>query len=683
MDAAEPPVVSIQIEGPKDDTDVASHVTPPWTPWSSLTLSDAVNLQSTKAPLQPLSVYYLASLIPPLLVAILESIDLTSPSPPTLYRLCQLINVIATSKPDAYLDVLEVVAYHTAKARRSALCLLSTFWPSALGHVFISKPLPIFSYVDSLQRSGGTGPMLRRRADHPYAHQFVPWCFPAASKPALFESLSQQACRSCSAAIFGFGLLCPFCMSAVHFDCYDYPEGSLLSQYALASDPDTQKVAVHRFCHILSPRRDWDAQVAKKERHAFKAVNIFTLSLCFICRGPLWGCVMQGLKCSSCHQFVHSSCLSTASSTDLPRCRSIRIDSSHMTIDFDPLRLSFLNHYNDALGIKDLNVRTYEEVSVIFGVLWTQLQLLNNGVALGSVVIPKTKRSLPGPTKMDSDKWEIHHVLESCERLLAMGKLPVSIAMDEYLQESHRSAAEHSMLFDWPNLGYISTIIKSAFEESKPVFASRDLLNVDPPLVPADNTNHILRYHYEVVSMSHMRDALGYELHIFSDAAAGYLLTHLHHLGFFDRQDLDPVLFKGNFSSQDTTCIFPIPQGLDLSTDVEMLFAAIEGCLSDLDLSVNEQGFLLLVRRLWPNGMASTYALRRLAKNLISWIFAEVTVISILVKQSFIVLHRIQISQLFCVTTWRKADSCLAFARLLNPFHGHLLIARGQLPRVQ
>lgn len=624
IDVVKPPMVSIQIEGPKDDTSVASPAAPLWTPWSSLIPSSTVNLQSTKAPLQSIAVYYLASLVPPLLVAILESVDLASPSPPTLHRLCRLISLIATFKPDAYLDVLEVVAYHTATARRSALCLLSTFWPNALGHVFISKPLPIFSYVDSLQRAGGTGPMLRRRVEHSYTHQFVPWRFAPTSKPALFESSLQQACRSCSVAITGFGLLCPFCMCAVHFDCYDYPEGSFLSQYALASDPDTQKVAVHRFCHILSPRRDWDPQVVKKERHAFKAVNIFTLSLCFICRKPLWGCVIQGLKCSSCQQFVHPSCLSIASSADLPRCRSTRIDSSHMTIDSDTLRLSFFDHYRDILAIKDLNTRTYEEISVISAILWTQLQLLNNGVALGSVVIQAKKSTFPGPTQKDPDKWELHNVLDSCEHFLTSGRLPVSVATDEYLQESRRSAAEHNMLFDWSHLAYISTAVKSSFEESKPIFASRDLLNVNPPHVPTDDTDEARRHHFELVSLSHMRDVLGYELHLFSDATAGYLLTHLHHLGFFDRRDLHPVLFEGTFSNEDIACIFPIPQGLDLSTDVETLFAAIEGCLSDLDLSVNEQGLLLLVRRLWPNGMASEYALRRLTRNLISWIFAEV-----------------------------------------------------------
>lgn len=131
-----------------------------------------------------------------------------------------------------------------------------------------------------------------------------------------------------------------------------------------------------------------------------------------------------------------------------------------------------------------------------------------------------------------------------------------------------------------------------------------------------------------------MRNALGYEMHLFSDAISGHLLGHLHHLGFFHRQDLQPILYEGRFSNEEIPCVFAIPLGLDLSTEVETLFAAIEGCLSDLDLSVNEQGLLLLTRKLWPNGMASEYGLHRLARNLISWILAEVNYSRLTLKQN-------------------------------------------------
>ncbi|KAJ7172444.1 hypothetical protein C8R46DRAFT_149097 [Mycena filopes] len=75
--------------------------------------------------------------------------------------------------------------------------------------------------------------------------------------------------------------------------------------------------------------------------------------------------------------------------------------------------------------------------------------------------------------------------------------------------------------------------------------------------------------------------------------------------------------------NRDALCVFPIPLGLDLSTNVETLAAAVEACLADLDLSVNEAGFLLLMRKLWPNGMATEYSLKRLMRTIVTWILAE------------------------------------------------------------
>lgn len=73
----------------------------------------------------------------------------------------------------------------------------------------------------------------------------------------------------------------------------------------------------------------------------------------------------------------------------------------------------------------------------------------------------------------------------------------------------------------------------------------------------------------------------------------------------------------------DVRCAFVLPFLLDISTDVETLVTAVESSLTDLDLTVNEVGLLLLSRRLWPDGLSSEYALRRLSRTLIFWILAE------------------------------------------------------------
>jgi hypothetical protein len=618
----ESPVVSIQVEAAQGGFHESSPSrTLNWQPWSSSTFPDTNALQSTNAPFQTVSVYYLASLVPSLLATILEIIDLTSRRPEVLQRFYRLINAIVTIKGDAYLDVLEVVAYHTSKARRAAIGLLMTIWPKAVGHLTVSKPFPVLTYIYSLEPGRHRLPA----GDHAYSHQFVPWQF-SPSSSTDFDDMSQLQCRSCSMAIRGFGLLCPFCMCAVHFDCYDYPEGSHFFQYALTSDKNTQKIAMHRFCYVLATRRDSDMRSMSREQHEFRLVNIFTLALCFVCRRPLWGCVMQALRCTFCKQFAHHSCLSNASSTELAPCNSVTIDSSHVTIEWTIFRRSFADHYGDLfISRDDIGKKSYEEVTVYYSVLWTQLQIMNNGVALGSIVIKQEKARFTTPRDNKIDEFELQYLVKLYETKLRSTGIPLSVAMENYLQESDLHPSEHAFMFDWSALVYITASIKSFHGVEKSSFnTSTSLLNVDRLDVGLSENSNAPTQPFELVPLSHMRDALGYEFNIFSDAAARHMLCHLHQLGFFEREDLDPFLFRNKADHEHIHCVFPLPLGLDISNDTETLVGAVEACLLDIDLSVNESGFLFLVRKLWPNGMTSEYAMRRLTRAVLGWIFAEV-----------------------------------------------------------
>ncbi|KAK0197058.1 hypothetical protein F5146DRAFT_1099379 [Armillaria mellea] len=357
--------------------------------------------------------------------------------------------------------------------------------------------------------------------------------------------------------------------------------------------------------------------------HTFRYVNLFTLCLCSACRQPLWGCIAQGLRCTSCLQFVHVRC---ASSHTLPGCQYYEYDSSHMTIEWNALRQSCIDFYGDILSLsqEELWGRSFEEISIISSILWTQLQLLTHGVALGSILITHNGR---GPGELTPHKvveFELHRVLQACEDLISQDVLTGSAATKDYLQDSGLQRSEHSILFDWSNLIYLTTTIKSpalnhalgpsASQSSLLTVTQPDIFSAvkEPPMHP-----------FEMLPLSHMRDVLGKDFDLHSDGIAKYLLSYLHHLGFFERVDRHPTLFDDNPNVHSISCSFPLPLGLDLSTDVETLFASVEACLSDLDLSVNETGFLLLSRRLWPNGMASEYATRRLTQAIISWAFAE------------------------------------------------------------
>jgi hypothetical protein len=129
---------------------------------------------------------------------------------------------------------------------------------------------------------------------------------------------------------------------------------------------------------------------------------------------------------------------------------------------------------------------------------------------------------------------------------------------------------------------------------------------------------------FDVVPLGILRDMLATHFEIRLDVAVEMLLGHLHIVGLFELPQIPVMEPGGLLRYQESLCLFSLPLGLDLSANVEILMTAIEACLSDIDLSVNEAGFLFLIRRAWPTGMSTNYALRRLMKSVICWILTEV-----------------------------------------------------------
>ena len=615
-------MVSILVDEVKEDS-VPANADANWRRWMKALSPEDVAIRSTSAPLQDIAVYYLSSIIPPLLAAILENIDLTSVNSSTLHRFHRLLSRIAESKPDAYLDALAVVAYHTPRARHAAISLLLSYWPHAVGHLTVSKPFPAINYHETILRETQGAVVSRRPHTHPYSHQFVPWRFQL-SGPIIFAGVSQNDCHSCANTIEGFGLLCPMCMCVVHFDCYDYADGSFFTQYGVAADPTVQKVAVHRFSHVLPQRHSTSpgVDVVHKEQHAFRPVNLFSLTLCLVCKQPLWGPVVQALKCGSCKQFIHSACLTRATPETLPKCRSTMVDDTYMTIAWQALRQSFADYYRDVfLTEADLPLRTYEEIAVFHAVLWTQLQILTNGLALGSIVVTQGKRAAEDN---HLDEFELHYLVNLYQAYLASRAPPVSQALSDHYAENRVRPSDAPLFFDWKVLTFVVSVIKTppAPADSTLNFSSTDLLAPDQ-LSHGDDVDEDSGHPYEVVTLAHMRDQLGDQLNLHAEPAAKYLLSHLQHLGFFQRVDAQAVLFDGGPHPERLQCAFPVPVGLEVSTEVETLVAAIEACLTDIDLSVNEAGLLLLCRKVWPDGMLTEYAQRRLSKAVLSWILSE------------------------------------------------------------
>lgn len=562
--------------------------------------------------------YYLSSVIPPLLGCALDNIELDASDEKdleVLQALQSLLETIVDLKADAYSDMLQIVAYHTPKARKFAATLLSSFWPRSVGHVLVSQPPS--SWV--IYRSPSPGKFL-------HEHQFIPWQFRHRYNWFSPGDSSQHDCSACKKAIHGFGLLCPYCTCTVHFDCYDHPGGSALIQYAHSTDPHVQRVAMFRFSktYSVTPHRQ-STKISNRHPHQFRQINLFTLSLCSACHEPLWGCSSQGLRCDSCSQLVHAYCLDGATAKP---CAQIVVESADLTIQFSSLRQSCFERYRDILCLtrQNLSGKSYEEISIFRDILSTQLHILNHGLALGTLLIVYKGKNIDYEHQ-SIPEFELHHTVNWCEEFLSTDGLYASPATEEYLQENDLLRRDHSMLYTWSSLVYVAASMKSPSTAFGPsISTSSDFLNVTQVDVHPDSETEEASHPFDMVSLSHMRDVLGHEFHIHSDAAAYVLLSHLQQLAFFVPKDEE--MFSDLTTMQrnkDQSCSFPLPLGLDLSIDVETLVSAIEACLSDTDLYVNEFGFLLLTRRMWPDGLMSDYGLKRLARGVFTWIINEVS----------------------------------------------------------
>ncbi|KZT61428.1 hypothetical protein CALCODRAFT_9999 [Calocera cornea HHB12733] len=620
------PQISIQVEEPGNDP--ADARGPGGIKlWSTSTTAEK-NVVSTYAPDHPLRVYYLSSLLSPLLASLLENIDMgIQSSDDEAYWVRRLLDTIVDLKPDVYQDVLEIVAYNTPRARAAALSVLATFWPKALGHNIVCLPLPMWRPAQDPRR------LLRgvqEPSDHPYAHEFLPWRFPppprrmtggsvtnlTAFAQQATQNLSITPCRACMKPVHDFGLLCPFCNSAVHFTCYDPPEGSTITEYTTSSG--VQKLAVTRFSHILPPRRVIPEEPASVAGHAFRWVNLFTLSLCFVCQEPIWGVARQGLTCSGCQCCVHSECIQVPQTQNISFCQSKPLSEGTFSIDWSVLRRSFITYYRPiVLTEKELHNHSYETVSVMYCLLWLQLQLMNNGIAAGSLIINQADPTTRAAKANGVDEFELQYLVRLCDALLQNDRLQKSEAMLDYRRLEGTPLQQHSLLFQPSFLHYVTSLVKAPKEKQDPdlsgSFLRPEMLTSDP----VDGESQP----YELTELAYAHDVLVQDLLVDLDFVVRHMLQFLHQLGLLERVDLAGNLFDGSMPARQI-CMFPLPLGIDLSSNVESLFTAVEACLSDVDLMVNEAGFLLL-KRCSPNGLASAYAIDRLVRVVLQWIMRE------------------------------------------------------------
>lgn len=266
---------------------------------------------------------------------------------------------------------------------------------------------------------------------------------------------------------------------------------------------------------------------------------------------------------------------------------------------------------------QQLDASTYEEISAYHSILGSQIKIFDNGVAFGSIVILHPPRSY---------EFGLHDVFKRCESLLASGRPPRSSGSHEFL---HDVTAQHNIMFDWSFLEHVTTAIKATFQEKlEPSISASEFLSVQQPLsIVVGPAAEEATYASESVSLRDVASILRQDFGLRSAHALNIMLNHLQHLSFFDRMDGVLVPFRQPELVKDIPLVFPLPLGLDLSVNVETLVSSIEASLSDVDLSINEFGFLMLTKRFWPNRLVSEYALKRLSGRILSWILAEVSMV--------------------------------------------------------
>ena len=202
-------------------------------------------------------------------------------------------------------------------------------------------------------------------------------------------------------------------------------------------------------------------------------------------------------------------------------------------------------------------------------------------------------------------------------------RLPMAPMLENLLKQARHNTRSIPLMYDWPVLTYLTSVIKSPPDQEEDM--TNEFLNVVSVLREDELPIDLSQYPLTVASVAHLRDALGKNFSLFQTPAACLLISHLRHIGFFESTNLPHGYFCNLGDPGDKLCVFGLPLGLDLSSDVETLIAAIESCLEDLDISLNESGFLLLVRNLWPSDMLSDYALTRLTRAVLTWILLEVS----------------------------------------------------------
>ncbi|RIA95682.1 hypothetical protein C1645_872613 [Glomus cerebriforme] len=599
--------------------------------------------------------YYIDSMFTPLLYSIIQFISVEDSPLETLYQMHRTIGIMIQCKPDLYNDIIEIMAHGDTSSRNQAVNILFYFWRNSTGHPSIGEALPNVGYTHDLLVKEKQNDISIKRASTSvikdvHLHQFLPHIFLntrngkenkhaslTVTKHASIVDLHGQfiptehphACIQCFKPVSGFGLRCGGCKLNVHFTCYNLADGEFLTEYLLGSG--VHKLSTPRYCDItygpreiicndsmknIKPQTDIISETVAG--HPFRLVNLFTLVLCMVCHMPLWGVMHQGYRCGSCNKFIHPRCMKSSELEKQFTCHSPSMSEDDALIEHEMLRLSFKTHYENIL-IPEESISSYsfEELSIMMTILQMQENILRNGIMAGCLIVKQKYHNPLFPRTKQFDKFEIQEYSELYHSYLERGKLSLSVISNEYWEGISKEPPLWIISCE-DYLAHLASIIKTSYD-SEPGFVDRHLSVYNTPS-PDDSYNPA-----GILTTKEMMKWLQKNLGFHNSYTSMILLQQMTNYGFLERIDGCHILFYDESvgESLDHDCTFPLPFAIECSPTVESLITAITACLTDINISTNECGLLLMTRRCWPDSFLSRYILERLIYAVIEWVCSE------------------------------------------------------------
>jgi hypothetical protein len=551
----------------------------------------------------------ISALVPALLVALTTAIDLPTSPLPTIHRVYRLISLTIAVKPDTALDLLKIVATGHSGSRQTAIELLATFYPNCMGHNTIARRLARSTYQTQRIR-WETGNDRALAEDEDQQHEYIPW---RKSHSHNSDDDNISPCSVCEADLDGFCIRCTLCSDIRHLRCHH--GGEEVFRYAIGDSRAASRLTEILVNRCRPPRAELlsDAHVDHGDRrpsrktvgqHDFHLATLFVTTLCQECSLPIWELTRQAYACfGGCQKIVHLTCLERLQHSNRAKCNAKPTIHDHFSVRSTDLLRSFEQHISRAIGSLQLEGKTYDEVAVLYQVMWLQREYLINGLVTNALCLN---------TDTD-DPLGLDMFLNKCGSFLQSMARSVSTAGTTFADTTGAdSSPVANYLFSEEFLAHLIGVIQTPSpSKSLPGFS------VTGPDDDARSPEPEDRATYESLDLTTIKRVLAEDVNIHDHYIAAILVDQLQTTGFLDLLPTQPGHVSHIYS-------FTLPLLVAPSPSVEILVMAIESLLEDLSLSQNEQALRLLTKRAWPSQLCSTYALEQLGSCLLRWILAEV-----------------------------------------------------------